>query len=252
MKVTLTSNLTLLTRARAKALLRHKVRSISTSLDSSSPRLHDQIRGVRGSFKRTLRGMELVRQQRRSDRTRLRVNFVIMRRNFREYPDVVRLAAQHGASDVVAMPVDTRRSEVRLSKRLIREYNATVAPAVARARAAAGMSLDERCVYPFGRERGQLCEAAEGNYATGYYRSRPCYAPFLHLFVAWDGKVYPCCMTNGRVRPLGDLRAQSVGDVFGGDPYQRARAELLRERLPSCHACDMYLEENHALAQVLL
>ncbi len=251
MKVTLTSNLTLLTKERAKALFAHKVRSVSTSLDSATAKLHDEIRGVRGSYKRTLRGLSLIQRQRHAERTRLRINFVMMRKNFREYPALVRLAAQHGAHDVVPMPVDTKRPRLRLSKRLIREYNEQIAPAVHAARSEAGMPLHELYVFPFGRETRGVSESAQGHYAAGYYRDQPCYAPFLHLFVAWDGSVYPCCMTNGRIEPLGDLSRQSVAEVFQGEEFQRLRAHLLRERLATCHACDMYLEENRALAAAL-
>ena len=251
MKVTLTSNLTLLTKERAKALFAHKVRWVSTSLDSAAARLHDEIRGVRGSYKRTLRGLSLIRLQRHAQRTRLRVNFVMMRQNFREYPELVRLASQHGAHDVVPIPVDTKRPRLRLSKRLIREYNEQIAPAVHAARKEAAMPLDERYIFPFGRGRHGVSESARGQYAAGYYRDHPCYAPFLHLFVAWDGSVYPCCMTNGRIEPLGDLSGQSVAEVFRGERFQRLRSILLRERLATCHACDLFLEENRALAAAI-
>ncbi|MGE0322650.1 MAG: radical SAM protein [Polyangiaceae bacterium] len=59
-KVTLTSNLTLLTKERAKSLLSHRISSISTSLDGASPKVHESVRGVPGSFKKTLRGIEYI------------------------------------------------------------------------------------------------------------------------------------------------------------------------------------------------
>ncbi|MCC6526076.1 MAG: radical SAM protein [Polyangiaceae bacterium] len=253
LKVTLTSNLTLLGRARAKALMRHDPSSISTSLDGATSKTHERIRGIPGSFKRTLRALErlVAERERRRGRTRLRVNFVMMRRNFDEYPDVVRLAAEHGASDVVPMPVDSRRDELRLSKQLIRHYNEHVAPRVAEARARAGMPLSERALHPFGRDPDELSASALGRYAADYYQDHLCYAPYLHLFAAWDGKIYLCCMTNGRIEPLGDLRQEGVREIFVGEPFQRLRAEMLRARLPSCHACDMFLDENQALAAAL-
>jgi MoaA/NifB/PqqE/SkfB family radical SAM enzyme len=251
LKVTITSNLTLLTKARAKSLLRSRVGGLSTSLDAATPKRHDAIRGVAGSFRRTLRGLHLIQQHPHAARTRVRVNFVMMRDNFRDYPAVVALASAHGATEVVPMPVDTKRARVRLSKRLIREYNAEVAPAVLAARASAGMSVDDAQVYPFGRDAEQLREAAAGDYAGGYYRAAPCYAPFLHLFGAWDGRVYPCCMTNGRIAPLGDLARQSVAEIFRGAPFEAARATALRERWPSCHACDMYLADNRLISKAI-
>jgi MoaA/NifB/PqqE/SkfB family radical SAM enzyme len=250
MKVALTSNLTLLGKDRARALLAAGPHSISTSLDGATPKTHDAIRGIAGSFKRTLAALDRLIALRKRSRPLFRVNFVMMRQNFREYPALVELAAAHGASDVVPMPVDARGS-IRLSKRLIREYEAEVAPAVLAARRAAGMRLGERLVHPFGRSRQEISESALGRYAGGFYDKTPCYAPFLHLFIAWDGKVYLCCMTNARMPPLGDLSTQNVAEVFQGAPFQAIRKRMLGERLDSCHACDMVLEENRRLHEAL-
>ncbi len=252
-KVTLTSNLTLLTKERAKAIMRNKISSISTSLDGATARMHESVRGIPGSFKRTLKAMGRIgrEKERRNRRTRLRVNFVMMRRNVAHYPQLVRIAAEHGATDVVPMPVDTKREELRLSKQLIRRYNEDIAPEVAQLRAHYGMPMDERLIYPFGRHNDAIKSSVQGHYAADFYREHNCYAPYLHMFIAWDGKVYLCCMTNGRIDPLGDLSTQSVEDVFHGEAFAAIRAEMLQSRLPSCHACDMYLEENEALSRVL-
>ncbi len=253
LKVTLTSNLTLLTKARAKTLMRTKISSISTSLDGATAKMHESVRGIPGSFKRTLAAMGRIgrEKERRGRRTRLRVNFVMMRRNVAHYPELIRIAAEHGATDVVPMPVDTKREDLRLSKQLIRRYNEDVAPAVAELRAHYGMPMDTRLIYPFGRRSDAIKSAVGGDYAADFYRDHNCYAPYLHMFVAWDGKVYLCCMTNGRIEPLGDLSTQSVEEVFHGPGFAAIRAQMLQSRLPSCHACDMYLDENEALSRVL-
>ncbi|MCB9714189.1 MAG: radical SAM protein [Myxococcales bacterium] len=250
MKVTFTSNLTLLTRERAKAIMRSKVSSISTSLDGADAKTHEGVRGIEGSFKRTLRAIEwLTRErERRGRRTRLRINFVMMRHNYAHYPELVRIGAELGASDVIPMPVDTKRDELRVSKRMIRHYNEQLAPEVERLRRAAGMSHEPARIYPFGRGSDSIREAVSGRYAGGYYQEHACYAPYLHMFVAWDGRVYLCCMTNGRIDPLGDLSTQSVREVFAGEAFQRIRAQMMEQRLPACHACDMFTEDNRRLA----
>lgn len=253
MKVTLTSNLTLLTPDRAKALMRHRVRSISTSLDGATRKTHEGVRGISGSFGRTLRGMRLIakERERRGRRTRLRVNFTMMRENFREYPELITLAVEHGASDVLPMPVDSKQRALRLSKRLIREYDEEIAPRVAELRARHGLSLDERYVHPFGVGRDAIVDSASGDYAAGFYREHLCFAPWTHVFVAWDGLVYLCCMTNGRIDPLGDLARETPREVFEGPRFAAIRAEMKRERLPSCHQCDMFLAENARLSAAL-
>ena len=254
MKVTLTSNLTLLTKDRAKTLMRHKISSVSTSLDGASAKTHEAIRGISGSFKRTLKGIEWLARERsrRGRRTRLRVNFVMMRRNFREYPALVRLAGAAGATEVHPMPVDEKGpGRLKLSKQLIRAYNRDVAPEVRTAREAAGMSTEPRMVYPFGRARLEVVESSHGRYAGGYYQDKLCYAPYLHMFIAWDGNVYLCCMTNGRIESLGNVRDQSVREVFLGERFQNIRRQMEGERLASCHACDMFLDENRRLDEAL-
>lgn len=251
MKVTLTSNLTLLTKERSKALSKIRLSSISTSLDGATAKMHDAVRGVAGSFRRTLAALALIERHKKRETPRVRINFVMMRKNFHDYPALVELAADLGAKDVVPMPVDSKQSALRLSKRLIRIYNAEVAPRVREARERAGMPVSDHLVHPFGRDKAAVASAADGRYAASYYGSAQCYAPFLHMFVAWDGKVYLCCMTNGRIEPLGDLSRQSAAEVFLGERYQRKRRQMLAARLPQCHACDMYLGENRALARSL-
>ncbi|MCB9646379.1 MAG: radical SAM protein [Deltaproteobacteria bacterium] len=253
MKVTLTSNLTLLTRDRARALMRHKISSVSTSLDGATAKTHERVRGVPGAFQRTLRGMRYIarERERRGQRTRVRVNFVMMRQNFRDHPALVRLAAEHGATELHPMPVDSKRPELRLSKRLIREYNEEIAPEVRAARAEVGFSTEAPFIYPFGQDRLHVLESVEGRYAGGYYAKHLCYAPYTHMFVAWDGNVYLCCMTNGRIEPLGNVGTQSAAEVFGGEKFQAIRRGMEAARLPTCHACDMYLGENEAIARAL-
>jgi radical SAM protein with 4Fe4S-binding SPASM domain len=190
---------------------------------------------------------------RRGLRTRLRVNYTILRANYQEYPALVALAASVGATELHPMPVDDSadRNGHRLSRRLIDDYNQRIAPLVLEERSRAGLSTDERFVYPFGRGRHAEGESAAGNYAGGYYRDRLCYAPYTHLFVAWDGKVYLCCMTNEKIEPLGDLSVEHVADVFRGERFQAMRRRMERERLDACHRCDMFLDENRTLDAAL-
>lgn len=253
MKVTLTSNLTLLTKDRAKALMRHKISSVSTSLDGSTAKIHERVRRIDGSFRRTLDGMARIARERarRNRRTRLRVNFVMMRDNFRCYPELIRVAMEHGATSVHPMPVDTKDERLRLNKRLIREYNEEIAPRVQEVRAHYGLSTDEQDVFPFGRAKLHVVASASGEYAGGYYAEKLCYAPYSHMFVAWDGNFYLCCMTNGRIEPLGNVGTESVPEIFQGERFQQIRRGMEAARLPSCHACDMFLRENRRLETAL-
>ncbi len=54
------TNGTLITRSKARKLCQFNLRQVSTSLDGSSPAMHDSIRGVEGSFEKALRGIRLL------------------------------------------------------------------------------------------------------------------------------------------------------------------------------------------------
>jgi hypothetical protein len=61
------------------------------------------------------------------------------------------------------------------------------------------------------------------------------------LQVTWDLKVIPCCFDFDASVVLGDLRTQTLRDVFDGEPYRRFLVAHLDNRLddyPVCQACE--------------
>lgn len=251
MKVNMTTNGTLLTRERVERLVKARPNSISLSLDGPRPRVHDGIRGIPGSFRRTTRTIRRLREATRPPKIRL--NFVLMRANFRHAPEMVDLAAHLGAVELHPMPVDEKGpARNRLSRSQIRRYNQEIAPRVLQRRTEHGFSTHPDLVYPFGLTDEDLRQSREGLYARGFYAARTCFAPWLHLFVAWDGESYLCCMTNGRMESLGNVRTEGVAGVFLGERMRQVRAAFMAGRPhPMCHRCDMFLSENRRIHAAL-
>jgi MoaA/NifB/PqqE/SkfB family radical SAM enzyme len=251
LKVNLTTNGTLIDRARARRIADIGVNSVSVSLDGPTAGSHDRVRRRPLAFRRSVRAIRWMRAA--SPRLRVRINFVVMRQNFRLLPAMVRLAGALGAEDLLPMPVDEpgeRRH--RLSAAQILAYNREVAPQVLALRRQYGFSTAPAVVYPFGVTAEEVRHSACGLYSLGAFERRPCLAPWLHTFFAWNGDVYLCCMTNGRMDALGNVGRDSVADVFHGPAYARVRREFLAGRhLPSCHRCDLFLRENARLHSAL-
>jgi radical SAM protein with 4Fe4S-binding SPASM domain len=254
LKVNMTTNGTLLGRERVKRLVRARPNSISLSLDGPRAEIHDRIRGIPGSFDRTCRVIREIR--RRGERfgriPRIRINFVIMRENWRRSAQMVELARALGATELHPMPVDEKgEAKRRLSRGQIETYNRELAPQVAELRAAADFSTHDAFVFPFGKTEEEIRLARKGLYARGFYARHACLAPWTHLFIAWDGECYLCCMTNGRMRSLGNVR-NGVRSVFWGAEMRAVRAAFRSGRMhPACHRCDMFLTENQALHEGL-
>jgi radical SAM protein with 4Fe4S-binding SPASM domain len=67
-----------------------------------------------------------------------------------------------------------------------------------------------------------------------------CGSPFGSVSVLWDGTVVACCHDyDGRI-PLGDLKTETLAEVWAGERYQRFRARWKAgtfEPGEPCHAC---------------
>ncbi|MBF0421381.1 MAG: radical SAM protein [Magnetococcales bacterium] len=88
-RVNLCTNGVLLPRF-AEELVAIKLDSISISMDSFRPEEHDYIRGVPGSFQKSMAGIESIRRLRGRGKTpKLVVKAVLSRKNFREIPQWV-------------------------------------------------------------------------------------------------------------------------------------------------------------------
>ena len=245
MRINLTSNGVLVDKTRARAWIDAGLRGASFSLDGSCAKTHDGVRGVPGAFKKTVRAIRIVRREveRRDSRLRIRVNNVLSARNLDELPALIKLAGDLGAVDVVPMPIDGAKVP-RPSVDQIQRFNADVVPQTVELRRRYGMPIDAGRLYPYGRTNEELEQAARGRYAQGHYERRPCYAPYFHTFISHDGDVYACCMTRERMRSLGNVKQQTLTDIFLGDSYQQFRAGMRISRLPVCATCDQYHREN--------
>lgn len=245
MRANLTSNGIDLTKDRAQDWIRAGLRSASFSLDGVRAKTHDHIRGVPGAFKRTVRAIRLLarERERRNAKLKIRINTVLSSRNLTELPELIRLAGELGAVDVLPMPIDGMPDLLPTAEQ-IQHFNKKIVPLTYELRTSYGMPTTPSRLYPLGRTPQQRHFAAQGKYGFGYYEQHQCFAPWLHAFVSHTGEVFACCMTREKMPSLGNVLHQSLADIFQGTAYQQFRHQMTRERLAICANCDQYLPEN--------
>ena len=249
-RAALTTNGTLLTRETAYALVEAGARGITVSLDGATPELHDRLRGVKGAFKRTLNGLRLLQRAKSKlkAKTKIRVNTVLTRHNYHEYPDLLAMLGDLGVSEVTPIPVgEGGKSRNRLLPWQLSEFNEVIAPAAAELRGEYDFDCRPQLLYPFGVGKGDLQYAADVQYARGYYTDHICYAPWLHTLVKWNGDVFLCCMSRDKVPRIGNVRETPLRGIFLGKAYEAIRRHFLTERLAVCHRCGNFLAENRLL-----
>lgn len=249
MRVNLTTNGTLLDREAALRLIDRGLRGVSVSIDSPERRVHDRIRG-KGAWKRTVKGLQSLsrERERRGAKLRIRVNTVISRTNYDSLAGLATFAHELGADRLSLIPVDDPGGRLLLNKARLRDYNERIGPHISAEGAALGLFDHPREGFPFGVTECELKYSRQGLYAWGLYERQPCYAPWTHALITPRGRVYACCMARSEPKPLGNLRRESLTEVWEGIDYRQLRWAMRDgEPFDICHRCDDFIDANKFL-----
>jgi MoaA/NifB/PqqE/SkfB family radical SAM enzyme len=213
--------------------------------------VHEAVRGVPGSWKKTVRAIELFSRYAHKGKITLRINTVVSPLNFKSLASLPDMAASLGADALNLIGVDDHCGEhLALSRGQIEHYNQRIAPQIAARSLELGLMSSEAQAYPFGRDLRNIKRARRGEYAYGWYDRHPCYAPWTHSLVDYNGLVYICCMTREQIPPLGDLKTQSFTEIWNGAGYGLYRGLMHPPQLKPCRRCDDFILQNQALWEV--
>ena len=250
-RATMTTNGTLVDKTRAKELVSAGLRSVNVSLDSPQRKIHEEVRSVEGSWKKTVRAIELFRRYAHKGKITIRINTVVSPLNYKSLLGLPDLVAGLGADELNLIAVDDHCGDhLSVSRGQIEHYNAYIAPQIAERALALGLIRTERQAYPFGRSPDEIKRARRGEYAYGWYERHPCYAPWTHSLIDYNGLVYVCCMTREQIPPLGDLKQQSFREAWESQNYQDVRSMMHPPQLKACRRCDDFIPQNQALWKI--
>jgi radical SAM protein with 4Fe4S-binding SPASM domain len=244
-KVTMTTNGTLIDKTKAKRLVEGGLRGVNISIDSPIRKMHEKIRGVAGSFKATVKAVQLFKRYQHKGKLTIRINTVVSRTNYQTLDGLPDLAHELGADGINLIPVDDHCGEIlSMRKRDIALFNTEIAPRIAERALALGLMLSDEDAFPFGRTDSEMRLGRAGQYAFGYYDKHPCYAPWIHSLIDFNGNVYVCCMTRERIPPLGNIRQQTFKEIWEGAAYRQMRLKMHPPALAACRRCDDFIEQN--------
>lgn len=246
MRTNLTTNGTLLDRETIKALLGVPVRSVTLSVDSPVGRIHDAVRGRKGAHAKTTRSLDRLLESRSvrdgKAKTRVRVNTVVSRKNYRSLVEMGAFLRERPVDGWLLIPMDPwNQNPEAMRADDIRFYNAHVAPVLAETVRVPGFDP-----HVYGRSDADVGFGAAQAWARGHYQGHPCRVPLFHTLIDSRGDVYPCCMGHERLPRLGNIREAPLAEIWNGPGYERFRREMMQERKAVCHRCDDFLSENQA------
>lgn len=222
--VHLNTNAILLDERRRTAVLDAGVRSFNVSLDGPDAATHEAVRGVDGSFARTVEHLDALVAERRDRRLRVRVNFTVMRSNLRSVPDMVRLAQRWRVPLSLNLTSDTtflfRHEQVTIERRLSPADLSDVLTEVE------GLLREDTRHVP---------RYAEWRYLERYFtepmsRTPPCAESQLKLMVRSTGEVGGCWGHDARQ----NVRDHSIADIVGGVAYREEHSRFYRKECVGC------------------
>lgn len=220
-------------------LVRSGLDEIRVSVDAATPETYNLVRGS-DLFTRVVANVKAftrVRSQMGSLTPRISLWMTGMKSNIRELPDLVRIAAESGISEVyIQRLVFSDRNRARQGEALYGQMEDPEREGLARAEALArelGVTL-----------RGSS-EALPAEEAPGL-ADRPwsaCRRPRSLMYVTANGNVLPCCIAPFTDAPYasivqGNTHRVSLEEIWNGERYRDWRARMNSDEPPAaCRGC---------------
>lgn len=94
-------------------------------------------------------------------------------------------------------------------------------------------------LIPENQNYARYRKAASGKYILKNPLRDECWKMWQGCVVTWDGKVVPCCFDKDASHVLGNLKEQSVEEIWTGEAYQNFRSSILKSRsnIDICQNC---------------
>lgn len=80
-----------------------------------------------------------------------------------------------------------------------------------------------------------------------------CNVPWEKVCVTWDGEVVPCCYDYDKKYPLGNVKTQSLAEIWNGERMRQLRQEFIDNdvRNPLCRSCPLLYQTSPSGAEAV-
>jgi radical SAM protein with 4Fe4S-binding SPASM domain len=181
------------------------------SLDGTTQDAYESYR-IGGSLDKVIEGTRNIVEAKKTLRSKtphVVFQFLVVKPNEHQIPDVYRWSKQLGVDQVV----------LKTAQIYDYENGSPLMP-----------TLDRYSRYR---------KNADGSYSIKNKLDDHCWKMWHSCVITWDGKVVPCCFDKDAHFALGDLKDSSFKDVWNGQAYNQFRTSLLvsRREIEMCRNC---------------
>ncbi|MDD5556858.1 MAG: radical SAM protein [bacterium] len=180
-----------------------------------------------------------IRRARGAERPFIRFQFVVQKANYREAPDLVRLAARSGVDAVFFKPLEVLRIEERMDALMGGIPPGGIEASLAEAgrlgrRLGVKTNVDDFLSYQL-PNRSKVY-AGDPSFEP---LSRQCVVPWFSVYVRIHGDVAFCCYGKIEHARVDSMREKGFREIWTGERYREMRSRLRAGGfpLPDCRHC---------------
>lgn len=265
----LTTNGTLLEDEHIRSIIKMGWDSINVSIDGKDAQTHDNIRQVKGVFKKvteTIQRLNIYREKQDQKVPCITLNMVLNKLNYNQLPDMVRLTKDLGADAIFVEPmivyhetgkrlmmdnkqVKQMRSIIQKTEELAKELDVFTFISCIESEEEKKKFNKElirktsniRNVIVSNSKKATKKEMipflSRPHYSNTIKKilSIPCYHPWFYLTISADGSVTHCGECKGS---NANIQNMSLSDIWLSKHMQKTRASFFDENLPQyCNKC---------------
>lgn len=195
----------------AKATVESSLDRLIISIDGTTQDTYQSYR-VGGSLEKVIEGTQNIlrwKKELKSKTPHVVFQFLVVKPNEHQIPDVYKLANKLGVDQVV----------LKTAQIYNYENGSDLIP--------------DQDTYSRYRKNG------DGGYSIKNKMDNQCWKMWHSCVVTWDGKVVPCCFDKDAHYTLGSLTDMTFAEIWKSDAYRKFRATLLRSRneIEICKNC---------------
>jgi radical SAM protein with 4Fe4S-binding SPASM domain len=195
----------------AKATIESSLDRLVISVDGTSQDTYHSYR-IGGSLEKVIEGTRNIlkwKKELNSKTPRVIFQFLVVRQNEHQIPEIHKLANELGVDQVV------------LKTAQIYDYKN-------------GSDL-----IPQNIRYSRYRQSADGSFEIKNNLLNQCWKMWHSCVITWDGKVVPCCFDKDAHFVLGDLSKNSFQEIWKSDQYNEFRSSILRSRneIEICKNC---------------
>ena len=110
-----------------------------------------------------------------------------------------------------------------------------------------GLPVDKFSMIPPHTFGGKVQREDNKGFRTKGDRYVPCTFLWYSMSIRWDGMVVPCCIDLSGEMPVGDVKKESLLDIWNGERLMDIREKIAKGKyrgLPLCSGCDILWKEQ--------